>query len=422
VNEVRQRRFGPFTATDVVVATLVVGWGQLDAWGHLSDGPWHGPRGMNAFVAALAGGAVLWRRTAPLTALCWVGVVVVVTRLVFAHDMSVYEGYLPVIVLNASAPFYRPTRVALRGLLIAEVVLIGTYLVEPSLWYPSKAPFDNLFFLIAPWVAAFALRATMGRAQRLGAELSRVQHEQAAREAAVVVEERARLARELHDVVAHSVSVMVVNVGAARLQLADVDSAATAPLLVAEDAGRQALTELRRLLGLLRLAPDSRGVDVAETTAPQPALDALDGLVARVRSSGLTVDVVHRGDVRPLSSSLELSAYRIVQEALTNTLKHAGPAAAAAITLDYGPDALTIDVVDDGGSSPVVRRLPASGHGLLGAKERAGMFGGSAAAGPTAAGGWRVHACLPVAGTPGAPRTAPVATGRALNAYCDRTP
>jgi signal transduction histidine kinase len=389
-------RLGPFTATDVVVAAAVVVWGQVDAWGHLSDGPFHGPHWVNALIAALAAGAVLWRRTAPLVALCWAGAIVILSRLAFAHDMSMYQGFLPIIVLNASVAFYRPTRVALRGLLVAQLALMGSWVVEPSLWDPSFSLFDDLFFVIAPWLAAFALRGWIARAQRLDADLNRVRQEQAVREATALAEERARIARELHDVVAHSVSVMVVNVGAARLQLDDVNNPAREPLLVAEDAGRQALTELRRLLGVLRLGHGSRSSGDHPTTAPQPALDSVEDLLTGVRSSGLTVDVVRRGDVRPLGSSLELSAYRIVQEALTNTLKHAGPTATVRVTLDYGPESLTIDVVDDGAGSPVTPVFPASGHGLLGAKERAAMFGGTAIAEPVLGGGWRVHACLPV--------------------------
>lgn len=228
------------------------------------------------------------------------------------------------------------------------------------------------------------------------------------REAAILAEERARIARELHDVVAHSVSVMVVNTGAARLQLDDVDSAARQPLLVAEDAGRQALTELRRLLGVLRLGPGAGSGGGDTTTAPQPALDALGELLDGLRASGVSVDVARRGEVRRLGSALELSAYRIVQEALTNTLKHAGPSATAAVTLDYAPDELTIDVVDDGGdTSPTAPAFPVSGHGLLGAKERAALFGGSVTAGPVAGGGWRLHACLPVTGVPAMPAPEP---------------
>lgn len=404
VDAVWRGRLGRFTVTDAAVAAVVVAWGQVDAWAHLSDGPFRGPRWMNAAIAALAGGAVLWRRVAPVRALCWVGLVVVATRLVFAHDMSMYEGFLPLIVLNAGVAFHQRTRQALRGLAVALVVLVAAYVVEPTLWDPTNSVFDVLFFVIAPWVAAAALRGWADRAQHLGADLSRVRHEHAAREAAAIAEERARIARELHDVVAHSVSVMVVNVGAARLQLEDSDGAARGALLVAEEAGRQALTELRRMLGVLRLGP---GFPVADRAAiaPQPGLGALDDLLAGVRASGLTVDVVRRGAVRPLGSSLELSAFRIVQEALTNALKHAGTDARVLVTLDYGLDALVLEVADDGAGAPVSPGFPVSGQGLVGIRERAAIFGGSATAGPVPGGGWSVRACLPLVGT-----SAPAAT------------
>jgi len=166
------------------------------------------------------------------------------------------------------------------------------------------------------------------------------------------------------------------------------------PLQAAETSGRHALAELRRLLDVLS---DSRAEDRDQETAermpdaPQPSIAALDQLAAAVRAAGLDISLAVGGEVRPLPPGLELSVYRIAQEALTNVLKHA-QASMARVRVDYGPDAVTIDVTDDG----TARTASASpGHGLVGVRQRAQVFGGTAAAGPAPGGGWHVHAELP---------------------------
>jgi signal transduction histidine kinase len=211
-----------------------------------------------------------------------------------------------------------------------------------------------------------------------------------AREA--VTEERTRIARELHDVVAHSVSVMVVQAGAAR-RIAERDPVRAAEALgTIERVGRESLEELRRVLGVLR-ADGSAG----NGTAPQPDLDGLDGLVARCAEAGLAVDLVVDGPVRPVPPGIGLTAYRIVQESLTNVLKHAG-AQAASVTLGYRPDAITIEVGDDGRGA-AADSGPA-GHGIAGMRERAATCGGSLRAGPRPGGGFRVRAVLPIGPIP----------------------
>ncbi|MGH8889090.1 MAG: sensor histidine kinase, partial [Acidothermaceae bacterium] len=207
---------------------------------------------------------------------------------------------------------------------------------------------------------------------------------------AAVDEERGRIARELHDVVAHSVSVMVVQAQAGPLLLGDPEKATSAFASI-ERAGHEALVELRRMLGILRTRDERAAV------GPQPGLGALDGLLEQVRNAGLTVECVVDGNRRPLPLGMDLSAYRIVQEALTNSLKHAS-GRHASVSLHYGTSWLDIDVVDDGrGAGTSVAEGP--GHGLIGMRERVALYGGQLITGPREGAGFAVRARLPLNGS-----------------------
>jgi signal transduction histidine kinase len=199
--------------------------------------------------------------------------------------------------------------------------------------------------------------------------------------------ERARIARELHDVVAHHVSVMVVQADGAGYALQTDPDRAEAALQAIANTGRQALTEMRRLLGVLRSA------DEQATLAPVPGIDELRELLDQARTAGLEVSYTMTGTPRELSEGVELAAYRVVQESLTNTRKHAGLAATAAVTLRYEADGLTVEVTDDG--LGVVNSEDSGGHGLAGMRERIAMYGGTVTAGPLPGGGFGVTARLP---------------------------
>ena len=202
---------------------------------------------------------------------------------------------------------------------------------------------------------------------------------------AAVAYERARIARELHDLVAHSMAVIVLQSQAAERVL-DGDPAATRRALGAiEKTGRQGLVELRRMLDVLL-------VEEAESVDPRPGLDQLEELADRVRHAGLTVRVAVHGDARPLEPGMDLSAYRIVQEALTNVLKHAGRAATA-VDVTYHRGSVELCVTDDGAAT--MSAPSGQGRGLIGMRERALLFGGSLEAGPAPTGGFRVRAVLP---------------------------
>ena len=225
---------------------------------------------------------------------------------------------------------------------------------------------------------------------------ARLESEREAQSKVAVAAERARIARELHDVVAHNVSVMVVQAdGAAYVMDAAPDQARQA-LETISSTGRQALAEMRRLLGVLRADDTREGGEYV----PQPDVEQIEELVDKVRQTGLTVDFKVEGTPRPLPSGVELTAYRIVQEALTNTRKHGGPDAGASVRLVYFDDGLGLLVEDDGRG--VAHELyedggaDGAGHGMIGMRERVGMVGGTLDAGPRPGGGFRISALLPL--------------------------
>ena len=244
---------------------------------------------------------------------------------------------------------------------------------------------------MAAWLAGNAIRDRQARANALAERTRQLEREQALSAQVAVAEERARIARELHDVVAHSVSIMVVQAGAARVQLGQASGPAVDALRSVEATGREALTELRRLLGLL-----TEEAEVAEL-APSPGLDQLDTLLARVGDAGLPVSLRVEGSPRPLPPGLDLTAYRIVQEALTNGLKHAR-GAPTEVVLRYTEDSLSIDVLNSSpplGSSEEAQ-VNGSGRGLVGIQQRVALYGGHVETRAHPSGSFALHARLPV--------------------------
>ena len=282
------------------------------------------------------------------------------------------------------------------------IVLGGIAVVVANIPGPQPASvliFVPLRFVVA-WIAGYALRerslqaeaaevrATLAEREREAAEMraSVAEREREAAARVAVAEERARIARELHDIVAHAMSVMVLQVGAVRHQLPQTLEEDTEALGRVEQAGRTALAEMRRLLGAMRR--DGDGVELG----PQPGLDALHALVDDVSSAGLPVRLHVDGEPLPLPRAIDLSAYRIVQEGLTNALKHAR-ASRADVTVRYRPDELELEVVDDGKSPTTTNE---HGHGLVGIRERVHIYGGEMSAGAAPAGGFILSARLPV--------------------------
>lgn len=248
--------------------------------------------------------------------------------------------------------------------------------------------FVPLLFSVG-WLAGYALRERVDQAEAAEGRAAQAERERDAAARIAVAEERARIARELHDIVAHAVSVMVLQVGAVRHKLPDDLAEESDALRGVEQAGRTALSEMRRLLAAMR-----RDGEDAELM-PQPGLDALGSLLEEVGRAGLPARLHVDGEPFPLPRAVDLSAYRIVQEGLTNALKHSG-AQNADVTVSYGPDELQIEVRDDGLGASTTDGL---GHGLVGVRERVKIYGGEMSAGTAAGGGFVLSTRLPLRGS-----------------------
>jgi signal transduction histidine kinase len=256
----------------------------------------------------------------------------------------------------------------------------------------ADAVLGNYLIFVTAFLLGDNLRTRRAYVAELEARAERAERDREALTRRAVAQERARIAREMHDVVAHSVSVMVVQSGAAR-RTSDPDKAHALAGQI-EATGRQALTELRRLLGVLRGGETS----TPPSLAPQPALDQLETLLEHMRAAGLDCELTLTGRRRALSPGVDLTAFRIIQEALTNCLKHAGPARAS-VSVDFGDRLLSLVVTDDGRGvipSPTPGDPTSGGHGLIGMRERVAVFGGSLWAGPRRGGGYDVIAQLPL--------------------------
>ncbi|NGN63733.1 sensor histidine kinase [Streptomyces sp. A7024] len=290
----------------------------------------------------------------------------------------------------------RPLRTAAGcAALVAGVWIFGG-VVSPRGSMPAVVAQAAVFPSVLVRFGARA-RQSAERGERLAeltAQLRREQDEKARR---AVADEQARIARELHDVIAHHMSVIAVQSGLARYVFRTDPATAADSLAVIEDTSSEALEEMRRMLTLLRSGViGSASGD--EPYTPMPALDGLGEVVERVRAGGVPVELSVRGEVRPLPPGIELCAYRIVQEALTNVLKHARPASAQVSVL-YLPHQLQVSITDDGvgavSATPVDERVTGTGHGLIGMRERAKLYGGTVAVGPRPEGGFGVRLTLP---------------------------
>jgi signal transduction histidine kinase len=372
-----------------------------------------GPAGVHAGFALLAAAALTalplaLRRVYPVTAwLVIVAAAVVVLQATtlppVAVGTAVFGGYSAVVHSR-----YRNLAITV---VLAVMIAVAPAFAGLLPRFPGRL---TAILAVAPTVVAAGLgiRALRQRVSDSTAQLHSAtqEHQAAAQRAAAehaaatrraVETERAHIAAELHDVVTHNVSVMVVQAGAARTVLASSPATAAEALLAVEASGRTALAELRSLLGLLS-PPGGPPGDTAAALAPQPGLGELDSLIGRVSAAGLPVELAVRGTPQPLPPGADLAAYRVVQEALTNVLRHGGRAAAS-VMVAWG-ERLVITVSDDG-RGPVpgeagMRRRPGAGdgpgRGLLGLRERLSLYGGELDAGPRPGGGWQVRAVMPV--------------------------
>jgi signal transduction histidine kinase len=299
---------------------------------------------------------------------------------------STFAGVGTLVAIHAVGSELPARRSGIVGLGIIGAVT--AYTLIGSVLYASVGLDDALFVFLTGLVALYLGREVHERreeSRQLEERAERAEREREERARVAVADERARIARELHDVVAHQISLMTVQAeGAARLASGE-DPRVREALRTIGDAGREGLAEMRRVVGLLR----EPAFDPLE---PQPRLAELPRLTEQLAEAGLPVSLHVKGDPRRLPSGVDLSAYRIVQESLTNTLKHGGPGATADVTLDYRPEGLDLTIVDDG------RGLTGpsdGGHGLVGIRERTALLSGELTAGPRPGGGFSVHAHLP---------------------------
>ena len=348
-----------------------------------------GPMWAQRLAFLMMTGAIAGRRATPLAAAV-VGAAGMAVQTVLGEARAV-GGFLAVIALTHSVALRCPRRAAVAGLVM---IMAAVHLYD--ILYPEEFSLPDLIGNAAIFVLVWALgrgaRRWRHRTEELRERAAAQQRQQEEQMRSAIAQERASIARELHDIVAHAISVMVLQAGAARQVLKAQPQRASGPLLAVEDSGRQALDEMHRLLGILRRDDDGLAVTSVAT------LDRLPELVDHMRATGLDTEVTIEGEPRSLPSSLEQSAYRIVQEALTNTLKHSA-AKRARVLIRYTPDALELDVSDDGAAAPQ-RATTGAGQGLVGMRERAALFGGELSAGPDANGTWAVRARLPVTHQP----------------------
>ena len=327
---------------------------------------------------------LMWRRRAPFTVALIVGAATTAHGMVEIPDPPLPYGALLAIYTVAA---YGSRRLALAAAGITAAALLFALLFAAGDTNAQDYLVNYLVFAIA-WLLGDSVRSRRGRLAEAEARVANLERTREAEAARAVVEERNRIAREMHDVVAHHVSMMVVQAEAGPVGIERDPALAARAFDAISATGKQALIEMRGLLGVLRT-----GETAGDTPplAPQPTIDRLADLFAQVREAGLPVEFTVAGDPIPLPSAVDLSVYRIVQESLTNALKHAGPATAI-VRLTYGPDHLRIQVSDDGIGGP----HPASGgHGLIGMRERIVLLGGDLSAGGRPGGGYLVDARIP---------------------------
>ncbi|MEU3355894.1 sensor histidine kinase [Streptomyces sp. NPDC037389] len=381
------------TGVDTFWALLLLGLSVLSS----AEGSTRGGTALKIVVALALSTVIALRRRWPEKMLL-LAAATGVAQVAFDVSPDVSDFAMLVIIYTVSSG---NTRWASR------FALVGGVLASPIAAVRWPTPHSELgstllgaVFVSVPFVLAWVLGDSMRTRRAYWAQLeeraTRLEKEREQQAKMAVTAERARIARELHDVVAHNVSVMVVQAdGAAYVLDASPDQAKQA-LETISSTGRKALTEMRRLLGVLRT---EEGGESGETYVPQPDVEQIGELVEQVRGAGLPVDFTVEGAPRPLPSGVELTAYRIVQEALTNTRKHGGPDVGASVRLTYFDDGLGLLVEDDGrGAQHELYEdggADGMGHGLIGMRERVGMVGGTLDAGPRQGGGFRISVLLP---------------------------
>ena len=374
----------PRLLPELLAALFVAALIERDVWGAsgLLGTLIAGPRWLTATLPLLLALPLLWRRRFPLFVWTLILVGVAAQALASGDALEGLDLLVPLVLGSYAVAAFSTRRRALVGLGLFIAVYPIYALEDRNIRSGGQQAWSGAFFgllALALWLAGFFV-SSRREAAVLIAEAAELKREAEA----AVAEERSRIARELHDIISHTVSVIGVQAGAAERMLDRDPERARQPLQSIQERARESVLELRRLFGILR-----EGEERAELT-PQPRLAQLGLLLEQVRAAGLDVELHVEGDSQPLPPGVELSAYRIVQEALTNVLKHAR-ASRADVLLRYGDRALELEVTDDGTGAPA----NGTGHGLIGMRERAALYGGTLIAGRQPNGGFVVAAQLP---------------------------
>jgi len=345
-----------------------------------------GPLALNVAIMLGISAVFVWRRSRPLVvmAVMFAGLLVMATWLTQPPDM--FAAVVMLLSCAYAVGRHERGRRSVYGVAVGAAAMVTLAI----LFDPNDIFWPVTFFWIVPWVVGRTIRNQTALARELAEKAERATHAREEEERRAIALERNRIARELHDVLAHNLSVMVVQAGAAR-RIVDKNPAQAAEVAeLIQRTGREALAEIRHLFGPVR-----RG-DVEGLSGP-PSLARVDELARGARSAGLRVELRVLGDVVELPPGIDLTAYRIVQEALTNTIKHAGRATAT-VTVSYEPNEVVLSIEDDGEG---VRQddgdlsEAGGGHGIVGMRERAALYGGLVQAGRRRGGGFAVHARLP---------------------------
>ncbi len=374
-------------ATFVVFALMA---GQFIGTRQLKPGQ-HPTTALTWLLAVLICAPILTHRRFPRAsvAVCLTAVVVYATG-----DYVAYPG-LAVFVLTFDIALHSRERVAVATLFASAVVVGVSVYLQPDGVAVLATYIESELGILVAWLVGRNLRLRRARWAELQARAERLELEREEEARRAVTEERLRIARELHDVIAHSMSVIAVQSAVGHHVIDTQPAEARHALAAIEATSRSALTEMRRLLGVLRQEGEPRG-----SLTPAPGLADLSMLVTQVQDAGLKIWINVEGQRGAVPPGIDLSAYRIVQEALTNVIKHVG-SSSANVTISYRPDSVTVEITDQGAGAPAAR-VPAprsgSGHGIIGMRERVAVFGGEFTAGPGPDGGFRVRACFPIAG------------------------
>jgi len=373
-------------AADAVLALVLAAAALVD----LMHQPvaWGGRGPVQVLLALAVTLPLAWRARFPVVVVTLVNVASGVLLLLAAPHQPAFEPFAAVILAFYSLGAHAPTRRSLVVLAAMFAVGLPFAIAADSRGASNGNLLSPIVFLLGGWAVGRIIRGRRLRTLELEELTRQLEAQRDLQAQAAVTIERGRIARELHDVVAHNVSMMVVQAGAAERVLEGKQPHVRSALAAIASTGRETVDEMRTMLGVLRANEDGLALN------PQPGLADLEQLVANVREAGLQVDVHVEGAPSKLPPPLDLSAYRIVQEALTNTLKHAGRASAE-VTVRYGPRAVELDVSDTGNGGNSSNGL-GTGHGLVGMRERVTMLGGELETGRRAEGGFGVRARLPL--------------------------